>query len=367
MSHLRSPVCVYVYVCVCDSRGPRLGLVTAAMSPRLVAGSGNVSTDNFGGFASVRTRNLDPPLDLSPYDGIELRLFGDGQRYKLIIRPDANWDGIAYCCSFDTRPGVWQAIRIPFANFFPVFRAKRVAVGSGAQPLDPSAISSIQIMLSKFEYDGQLNPNFRRGPFNLPISHISTYLAADLPPRFVHVSSAGVTRPNRPGINVDQEPPAVRLNDTLGGILTWKLAGEDALRASGVPYSIIRPTALTEEPGGMPIELDQGDTVKGKISREDIADLCVALLSCSAARNITFEVSSRVPFSQAWTLPDPTRPPFPRDWAAALSAANIRPGVTGRTVAGVYTGKQPEAEALQAAGITAPASSCKSTASPTAT
>ena len=42
-------------------------------------------------------------------------------------------------------------------------------------------------------------------------------------PRFVYVSSAGVTRPNRPGINVDEEPPAVKLNDALGGILTYKL------------------------------------------------------------------------------------------------------------------------------------------------
>jgi hypothetical protein len=33
--------------------------------------------------------------------------------------------------------------------------------------------------------------------------------------RFVHVSSAGVTRPNRPGINVDQERPAVKLNYAL--------------------------------------------------------------------------------------------------------------------------------------------------------
>lgn len=43
------------------------------------------------------------------------------------------------------------------------------------------------------------------------------------------MSSAGVTRPNRPGINVDQEPPAVKLNDALGGLLTYKLAGEDAV------------------------------------------------------------------------------------------------------------------------------------------
>jgi uncharacterized protein YbjT (DUF2867 family) len=80
--------------------------------------------------------------------------------------------------------------------------------------------------------------------------------------RFVHVSSAGVTRPNRPGINVDQEPPAVKLNDALGGLLTYKLAGEDAIRSSGLPYAIVRPCALTEEPAGAPLEIDQGDVIK---------------------------------------------------------------------------------------------------------
>ncbi|PNW83397.1 hypothetical protein CHLRE_05g244800v5 [Chlamydomonas reinhardtii] len=321
--------------------------------------SGNVSTDNFGGFASVRTRNLDPPLDLSPYEGIQLRLFGDGQRYKFIIRPDSNWDGIAYCNSFDTTPSTWQTIRLPFADFFPVFRAKRLS-GPTATPLDPSAISSIQIMLSKFEYDGDLNPAFRRGPFRLPFTSIAAYLPAGVPPRFVHVSSAGVTRPNRPGIDVNQEPPAVKLNDTLGGILTWKLAGEDSLRDSGVPFAVVRPTALTEEPGGMPLELDQGDTVKGKISRDDVADLCVALLGCPAATNTTFEVKSTVPFSQPWTGPEPSAPR--RDWFATLNQARLRPGVTGRTVLGVYTGRKTEVEALAAAGVSTSDAASKPTA-----
>lgn len=71
-----------------------------------------------------------------------------------------------------------------------------------------------------------------------------------------------VTRCDRPGIVVDEEPPAVRMNDMLGGLLTYKLAGEDRIRASGVPYAIVRPTALTVEPSGMPIEFDQGDTVR---------------------------------------------------------------------------------------------------------
>ena len=55
-------------------------------------------------------------------------------------------------------------------------------------------------------------------------------MAQPLTPRFVLVGSAGVTRPDRPGIDVDLEPPAVRMNDMLGGILTYKLAGGDSTR-----------------------------------------------------------------------------------------------------------------------------------------
>jgi len=105
--------------------------------------------------------------------------------------------------------------------------------------------------------------------------------------RFVYVSSAGVTRPGKPGINIDEEPPAVRMNDMLGGILTYKLKAEDELRvgvlcssdffvggrvrimlrlcppqASGVPYTVIRPCALTEEAAGAPMLVSQGDTIK---------------------------------------------------------------------------------------------------------
>ncbi len=32
-----------------------------------------------------------------------------------------------------------------------------------------------------------------------------------------------------------------------GGILTWKLAGETALRNSGLPYSIVRACGLTDK------------------------------------------------------------------------------------------------------------------------
>ena len=36
----------------------------------------------------MRTRNLHPSLDITGYQGIELKVKGDGNRYKFIIRDD---------------------------------------------------------------------------------------------------------------------------------------------------------------------------------------------------------------------------------------------------------------------------------------
>ncbi|WP_017651686.1 CIA30 family protein [Fortiea contorta] len=250
--------------------------------------TGNVSTDNSGGFASVRTKNFEPPFDLSGCEGVELRVKGDGQRYKLFLRTDAKWDGLGYSYSFDTVANTWINIRIPFANLIPVFRAKVV---KDAPSIDTQKVCSWQLMLSKFEYDGALNPHFSPGGFTLQVESIKGYSQNTLP-QFILVSSAGVTRPGRPGLNLDEQPPAVRLNDQLGGILTWKLKGEDSVRASGIPYTIIRPCALTEESGGQELILEQGDNIRGKISREDVAEICVQALQQITASYQTFEVKS---------------------------------------------------------------------------
>jgi uncharacterized protein YbjT (DUF2867 family) len=248
--------------------------------------TGIVSTANSGGFASIRTRNFDPPLNLAGYEGINLRVKGDGKRYKFILRAEAKWDGISYCYSFDTEKDTWIDVRIPFDALIPVFRAKTLR---DSPAFDPSHIYAFQLMLSKFEYDGGLNPKFEPGAFALQVEAIAAYGSATKP-QFIHISSAGVTRPGRPGLNLEEEPPAVRMNDQLGGILTWKLRGEDAVRESGLSYTIIRPCALTEEPGGKAVVFEQGDNIRGKVSREDIAELCVQALEQPKACNLTFEV-----------------------------------------------------------------------------
>ncbi|GFE67596.1 CIA30 family protein [Chroococcus sp. FPU101] len=134
--------------------------------------SGNVKIENNGGFASVRTRNFNPPLDLSNYEGIELRVEGDGKRYKFITRCEGKWDGLSYCYSFDTIYNFPQTIQIPFKDLIPVFRAKTVRE---AEEFDSSRVYSFQLMQSKFEYDGALNPRFSPGLFGLEIESIKAY------------------------------------------------------------------------------------------------------------------------------------------------------------------------------------------------
>lgn len=134
--------------------------------------SGNVSIDNSGGFASVRTRNFDPNLNLGNYRGIELRIKGDGQRYKFFVRTEATWDGVGYAYPFDTNKHEWMTVQIPFSDLVPIFRAKTVRESA---PIDPTQICSFQLMLSKFEYDRVLNPCFNPGLFSLQIESIVAY------------------------------------------------------------------------------------------------------------------------------------------------------------------------------------------------
>jgi len=134
--------------------------------------TGVVSTDNSGGFASIRTRNFDPPLNLSGFQGLVLRVRADGQRYKFFLRDSPGWDAIAYGYSFDTTPGEWLSIPIPFSQLTPVLRAKRQPQ---APALNPATICSCQLMLSKFEYDRELNPHFKPGSFYLDIATIRAF------------------------------------------------------------------------------------------------------------------------------------------------------------------------------------------------
>lgn len=62
-------------------------------------------------------QNLSTPEDLSAYDGIELRVKGDGRRYKLIVRTSSEWDTVGYTAGFDTVEDQWQTVHYKLRNF----------------------------------------------------------------------------------------------------------------------------------------------------------------------------------------------------------------------------------------------------------
>jgi Complex I intermediate-associated protein 30 (CIA30) len=131
--------------------------------------TGTVSTANSGGFVSVRTRNFEPPLDLSGFRTVRLKVKGDGQRYKFFLRSEAGWDTVAFAYSFDTVAGQWISVDIPLAAMRGVVRARTLPENI---KLDQRLVRSMQLMLSKFEYDRELNPAFQAGPFSLHVESI---------------------------------------------------------------------------------------------------------------------------------------------------------------------------------------------------
>ena len=108
--------------------------------------------------------------------------------------------------------------------------------------------------------------------------------------QLVLVSSSGVTHEDH------------FLNKAFDNILNWKFKGEEAVRMSGVPYTIIRPGGLVNTPGGeFAVVFAQGDTTGGRISRQDLALVCVAALQEKSAINKTFEIySSEQPGQNDW-------------------------------------------------------------------
>ena len=133
--------------------------------------SGLVTTANNGGFAGIRTKLFSPFKDASSCRGVILKVKGDGKRFKFIARDDTEWNGIAWSTSFDTTAGKTIDVKIPWSKLIPTRFARTVQTA----PFDTKKMTGIQLSLSKFEYDGGLNPKFSEGPFRLEVEQISFF------------------------------------------------------------------------------------------------------------------------------------------------------------------------------------------------
>ena len=85
--------------------------------------------------------------------------------------------------------------------------------------------------------------------------------------------------------------------DGFAAYLRAKGKADEALRASGLDYTIVRPGGLTNEPGTGSVRTD---TAQGEIPRDDVAATLLAVLDTPTSVGKTFElVSGETPVEQA--------------------------------------------------------------------
>ncbi|KAI3846444.1 hypothetical protein MKX03_001894 [Papaver bracteatum] len=125
-------------------------------------------------------------------------------------------------------------------------------------------------------------------------------LVSAIPPtikRFVLVSSVGVTK-------FDELPWSIM---NLFGVLKYKKMGEDFVRNSGLPYTILRPGRLTDGPytsydlntllkatAGQrrAVLIGQGDKLVGEVSRLVVAEACIQVLDIELTEGQIYEINS---------------------------------------------------------------------------
>ncbi|WVZ77951.1 hypothetical protein U9M48_025738 [Paspalum notatum var. saurae] len=224
-----------------------------------------------GGYVEISKR-LSLPLGstLDRYDGLLLSVGGNGRSYAIILETGPLADtsqSKKYFARMNTKVGFCR-VRVPFSSFRPV--------NPQDPPLDPFLVHTLTI---RFEPKKQRPGDSAEGAsdprnFELKLEFIKA-LPSGQETDIVLVSCTGSgIEPNR-----------------REQVLKAKKAGEDALRRSGLGYTIVRPGPLQEEPGGQrALIFDQGSRISQGISCADVADICVKALHDSAARNKSFDV-----------------------------------------------------------------------------
>jgi uncharacterized protein YbjT (DUF2867 family) len=83
--------------------------------------------------------------------------------------------------------------------------------------------------------------------------------------------------------------PEAEGDDTFAVYLRAKGKADAELAASGLEYTVVRPTGLTDEPGGGLVAL--GRVARGQIPRDDVAAILAAVLDAPNTIGKTFEAA----------------------------------------------------------------------------
>ena len=119
--------------------------------------AGNLSLENNGGFASLRSRPTGS-LGLDPGERIVLRVKGDGRRYTFNLYTPDRRTAFSYQLEFDTKAGQWIEVKLPVDKFV----AHSYGRPMPNMKLTPSQVHSVGILL------GDKKP----GPFEILVHSI---------------------------------------------------------------------------------------------------------------------------------------------------------------------------------------------------
>lgn len=120
--------------------------------------SGKISLENNGGFSSIRTSGK--TMNLSAYDGIEIKVKGDGRMYYLTTRSNGR-RMLAFWSPIQPPKGEWSVIRIPFNTFYATYMGKKIPL----MKLNTQNVTSVGFML----YDK------KAGDFTIETDYIRAY------------------------------------------------------------------------------------------------------------------------------------------------------------------------------------------------
>jgi uncharacterized surface protein with fasciclin (FAS1) repeats len=209
--------------------------------------SGTLSLENRGGFASIRT--VQGRTDLSRYEGLAVRVRGDGRRYWLTLKTDRWIMAGSYRVEFDTVPGRWLEIRAPFADFRATSFGRQL---DDFPPVDPSKVESLGFLIA----------DKQPGPFSLQVAWIKAYRAGD-----EGKAAQPRTKPDAPGGGdiVDAAVAAGNLKLLVAALKAADLVS--TLKGKG-PFTVFAPTddAFAKLPEGVLAELLRPENKKRLVS-----------------------------------------------------------------------------------------------------
>lgn len=121
---------------------------------------GNVSLENNGGFASLRSPVKN--YNFEKFYGIELKIKGDGKRYSISMKETTYFTGYFYTTSFETKKDEWLTIKIPFDEFKLYYYGKETS-------------STKNIPLNKIKEISLLIGDKQKGGFIAEVDYIKVY------------------------------------------------------------------------------------------------------------------------------------------------------------------------------------------------